>query len=120
MRERLFFRQRNHGMKSAVADKIERERERGFPGASEKFFLTGGAPDGEKAAHDIGNTGEKAAQDTGVAAATVVRFAGRELQGVGTTLTDAAKRVREGKIVDAIWQQLLARAARHYGCPRGS
>ncbi|MET4373277.1 hypothetical protein ABIA99_005999 [Bradyrhizobium sp. LB12.1] len=69
---------------------------------------------GEKALHDVGNTGEKALHDTGkateqavhdvgTAGETIGRFVERELKGLGQTVSDADKRIREGKIVDAIW-----------------
>ena len=79
----------------------------------------------EKAAHDTGHTLEKAAQDTGStiekafqdtgneldragrnvndAAIALGHFAENQAQGVGETLSDAEKRVREGKIIDAVW-----------------
>lgn len=79
----------------------------------------------EKAAHDTGHTLEKAGQDTGKtlekaaqdtvaetgrgvknveeAGTAIFRFAGRQIEGWGDTLADGEKRVREGKVVDALW-----------------
>ena len=68
----------------------------------------------EKAAHDTGHTIEKAFQDTGNelnrtgrnvndAAIAAGHFVENQGQALGETLSDAEKRVREGKIIDAIW-----------------
>jgi hypothetical protein len=68
----------------------------------------------EKAAHDIGHTLEKAAQDTGEetkragrnvnrAAIAAGHFLENQVHAYGHTLTDAERRIREGKLVDAIW-----------------
>jgi hypothetical protein len=57
----------------------------------------------EKAIQDGGKTAEKAVQDGGTAVEAIGQFVEHELKGVGQTLNDAEKRVREGKIVDAIW-----------------
>lgn len=79
----------------------------------------------EKAAQDTGKTIEKAAQDTGKtiekagrdteaeigragknleeAAHAIGKYVERTVQGTGRTLSSAEKRVREGKVVDAIW-----------------
>ena len=43
---------------------------------------------------------EKAAQDVGTAGETIGRFVERELKGVGRTLSEADKRIREGKVGD--------------------
>jgi hypothetical protein len=45
----------------------------------------------------------KAANDIVDAAQAVGRFAERELQGQGDILSDAERRIREGKVADAIW-----------------
>lgn len=69
---------------------------------------------GEKALHDVGHTGEKAlrdtgktiekaVQDTGTAGETVYKFGVREIQSIGKMASDADKRLKEGKIVDAVW-----------------
>ena len=57
----------------------------------------------EKGAQDTGKTIEKAVQDTGKAGETVYTFGVREIQGIGDSVKDADKRVKEGKFVDAIW-----------------
>lgn len=68
----------------------------------------------EKAAQDTGKTIEKAGQDTGAeigragknleeAAQAIGKYIERTAQGTGRTLSSAEKRVREGKVVDAIW-----------------
>jgi hypothetical protein len=57
----------------------------------------------EKAAQDTGKTYEKAGQDLHAAGRAIGRYAERQLRGWGDTLSDAERRVREGKIVDAIW-----------------
>ncbi|MEH8016541.1 hypothetical protein MN202_04820 [Rheinheimera muenzenbergensis] len=68
----------------------------------------------EKAAQDTGKTIEKAFQDTGNelhragintadAAVAVGNFAENQARSMAQTLTDAEKRILEGKIVDAIW-----------------
>lgn len=57
----------------------------------------------EKAAHDTGKAVEKGTQDVGTAGETIGRFVERQIKGVGKSLSDADKRLREGKIVDAIW-----------------
>jgi hypothetical protein len=57
----------------------------------------------EKGTHDAGKTIEKAVQDTGKAGETVYTFGLREIRGIGDSVTDADKRLREGKFVDAIW-----------------
>ncbi len=57
----------------------------------------------EKAAQDTGKTIEKAVQDTGKAGETVYKFGVRQIEGIGDSVRDADKRLREGKIVDAIW-----------------
>jgi hypothetical protein len=57
----------------------------------------------EKGAHDSGKTIEKAVQDTGKAGETVYTFGVREIQGIGDSVRDADKRLKEGKFVDTIW-----------------
>jgi hypothetical protein len=57
----------------------------------------------EQAAHDYGKAAEKAMQDLGTAAETIGQFVDHQWKGVGQTLSDAEKRAREGKIVDAVW-----------------
>jgi len=68
----------------------------------------------EKAVHDIRHTIDKAAQDTrnelnragkngNEAAIAAGHFLENQAQAVGTTLSDAEKRVRDGKLIDAIW-----------------
>jgi len=56
----------------------------------------------EKGAHDTGKTIEKAVQDTGKAGETVYTFGVREIQGIGDSVRDADKRLKEGKFVDTI------------------
>jgi hypothetical protein len=69
---------------------------------------------GEKALHDAGKTGEKALHDIGAESRRAGRninhlsiatghFLESQVQGIGDTLSDADKRIREGKFVDAIW-----------------
>ncbi|WP_156928897.1 hypothetical protein [Bradyrhizobium sp. th.b2] len=58
---------------------------------------------GEKALHDTGKTIEKAVQDTGKAGETVYKFGVREIEGIGQMVSDADRRLKEGKIVDAVW-----------------
>jgi hypothetical protein len=58
---------------------------------------------GEKALQDVGKTGEKAVQDVGAAGQTIGRFVERELRGVGDSLSNFERRIRDGKVVDAIW-----------------
>jgi hypothetical protein len=68
----------------------------------------------EKALHDIGKTGEKAGQDAGKtiekavhdsgdAVVAVVDFTGHTWDATRVSVGNAYKRIREGKIVDAIW-----------------
>lgn len=68
----------------------------------------------EKAGQDIGKTAEKAVQDTGAeggrfarnlgdAAQAVGHFLEGQGQGAGKALSNAERRVREGKVVDALW-----------------
>jgi hypothetical protein len=57
----------------------------------------------EKAGQDTGKTIEKAVQDTGKAGETVYKFGIRQIEGIGESVRDADKRLREGKVVDAIW-----------------
>lgn len=57
----------------------------------------------EKAAQDSGTTIEKAVQDTGEAGETVYKFGVRQIESIGDSVKDADKRLREGKIVNAIW-----------------
>jgi hypothetical protein len=68
----------------------------------------------EKAAHDVGNTAEKATHDTGKTVekavhdggdtvVALVDFTGHTWDSTRIAVGDAAKRVQEGKIVDAIW-----------------
>lgn len=57
----------------------------------------------EKGAHDTGKTIEKAVQDTGKAGETVYKFGVREISGIGSSVRDADKRLREGKVIDALW-----------------
>ncbi len=56
-----------------------------------------------KAGEDIDATLRKAGKDVNDAAIAIGHFLEREAQGVGDTLSDAEKRVREGKFIDAIW-----------------
>ena len=58
---------------------------------------------GEKAFHDTGKTLETAVHDTGKAGVSVYNFGVREVQGIGKSAKNAGKRLREGKIVDAVW-----------------
>jgi hypothetical protein len=58
---------------------------------------------GQKAVQDSGKTIEKAVHDTGKAGETVYTFGVHEVQGIGESVGDAAKRVKEGKFVDAVW-----------------
>jgi vacuolar-type H+-ATPase subunit H len=55
----------------------------------------------EKAAQDTGKTIEKAVQDTGKAGETVYKFGVREIEDIGQMVSDADRRLKEGKIVDA-------------------
>jgi hypothetical protein len=68
----------------------------------------------EKGAHDTGKTLEKATQDTGKAVEkagqdtvdagrAIGKFVERQVNGIGHSLSDAEVRLREGKVVDAIW-----------------
>jgi hypothetical protein len=57
----------------------------------------------EKGTQDAGKAIEKGTQDFGTAGETIGRFVEHELKGIGKTLSDADKRIREGKFVDAIW-----------------
>jgi hypothetical protein len=57
----------------------------------------------EKAVQDGGKTIEKAVQDTGKAGETVYKFGVREIEGIGASVKDADKRLKEGKVVDALW-----------------
>ena len=57
----------------------------------------------EKGTQDTGKTIEKAVQDTGKAGETVYTFGVREIQGIGDSVSDADKRLKEGKFVDAVW-----------------
>ena len=57
----------------------------------------------EKALHDTGKTAEKAGQDVVVAGRAIGEFVQNQIRGYGDSLSDAEKRVREGKIVGAIW-----------------
>ncbi|MBZ9763377.1 hypothetical protein LB553_21185 [Mesorhizobium sp. CA8] len=69
----------------------------------------------EKASRDIGKTYEKAGQDTwrasrkavsdlGEAGGALSRFVVREVKGLGKSFSDLDRRLKEGKIVDAIWE----------------
>lgn len=49
----------------------------------------------------------KGAEDLGTAGATIARYVERQLKGFGQTVRDADKRVREGKIVDALWHAAI-------------
>lgn len=84
----------------------------------------------EKAAHDTGHTLEKAAHDTGKAfekagqdvawnidkgvadtldaGKAIGRYLERTVAGVGETISEADKRIRDGKIVDAFWHAAIA------------
>jgi hypothetical protein len=57
----------------------------------------------EKGTHDTGKTIEKAVQDTGKAGETVYKFGVRQIEAIGDSVSDADKRLKEGKFVDAIW-----------------
>lgn len=57
----------------------------------------------EKASQDTGKTIEKAVQDTGKAGETVYKFGVRQIESIGDSVKDADKRLKEGKVVDALW-----------------
>jgi phage-related protein len=57
----------------------------------------------ETTTQNVGKAIEKGTQDLGTAGETIGRFVEHELKGIGKTLSDADKRIREGKFVDAIW-----------------
>jgi hypothetical protein len=57
----------------------------------------------EKAAQDVGKTIEKAVQDAGKAGDTVYKFGIRQIESIGASVSDADKRLRDGKFVDAYW-----------------
>jgi hypothetical protein len=57
----------------------------------------------EKGVQDGGKTIEKAVQDTGKAGETVYKFGVRQIEGIGASVRDADKRLKEGKFVDALW-----------------
>lgn len=57
----------------------------------------------EKAVQDTGKEIERAVNNVGEAVEAAVAFAENQIESWGTTLADAEKRVREGKIIDAIW-----------------
>lgn len=56
-----------------------------------------------KAGTDTRAATVQAIQDVGTAGATIGKFVEREIKGLGKDVSDAAKRVQEGKIIDAIW-----------------
>jgi len=56
-----------------------------------------------KAVDDTAKTLAKAVQDTGKAGETVYKFGVRQVEGIGQSVRDAGKRVKEGKFVDAVW-----------------
>jgi hypothetical protein len=56
-----------------------------------------------KAVDDVARNAVKSANDIVDAGKAVERFVEYQVQGVGDSLSDAEKRVREGKIVDAAW-----------------
>lgn len=57
----------------------------------------------EKAGQDTVEASKKAEQDLVVVVQTSGRYIERQAHGVGDTVSDAAKRVREGKFIDAAW-----------------
>ncbi len=79
-------------------------------------FLSKGAKDigaaTTKARADTVNEVLRAPKNLDRARLTLQKFAEREVRGVGQTLTDAEKRVRQGKFADAIWH-LTTDPARH-------
>jgi hypothetical protein len=56
-----------------------------------------------KAVDDVARNAVKSANDIVDAGKAVERFVEYQVQGVGDSLSDAEKRIREGKIVDAAW-----------------
>jgi len=57
----------------------------------------------EQGARDTGRAVEQGARDTGVAVQTLGRYAARQVRSQGDAIAGAARRVREGKFVDAVW-----------------
>ncbi|MBL7882580.1 MAG: hypothetical protein JNL69_00815 [Bacteroidia bacterium] len=57
----------------------------------------------EKGIHDIGKQLEKDVQNAGMAIEVSVNFIGDQAEAYGKSLSNAEKRIREGKIIDAIW-----------------
>ncbi|GAA0575867.1 hypothetical protein GCM10009416_13220 [Craurococcus roseus] len=61
----------------------------------------------EKAGQDVGWNVDKGFRDTVDAGKAVGRYVERTLKGYGDTLSDAERRIREGKVVDALWHAAI-------------
>jgi hypothetical protein len=57
----------------------------------------------KKAGRDTETTVKKAGRDVNQAAIAIGHYMERQAQGMGDTLSDAEKRMREGKFIDAVW-----------------
>lgn len=84
-----------------VAEQTKRELEQAGRDASQA--LRNLAENGKKAVEDTYRNLAKSANDLVDATKVAARFVEREISGYGETLSVAEKRVREGKIVDAVW-----------------
>lgn len=56
-----------------------------------------------KAIKDTEAEGKRTIENLEEAGKAAVKFTERQVQGVGKTLSDAEKRIREGKVIDAVW-----------------
>lgn len=50
----------------------------------------------------------QAVQDVGTASVTIAKFVERQMKGMASEVGDAARRIQEGKVVDAIWHLSVA------------
>ncbi len=88
-----------------ILENVGREIEIGVQniGKETEIFVENLGKNIEKAVQDVGNNGGKAVNDLGEAVEAAVNFAEHQIESWGDTLKDAEKRVREGKIIDAVW-----------------
>jgi len=56
-----------------------------------------------KAIKDTEAEGKRTIENVEEAGVAAAKFTERQVQGVGKTLSDAEKRIREGKVIDAVW-----------------
>lgn len=90
---------------SAILEPIRKEIERGIKntGKEAEIFGQNLSKNLEKGVQDLGKQLERDTQNLGEAISVSVTFVDDQIKSYGKTLSNAEKRLLEGKIIDAVW-----------------